>query len=29
VNFSDANNGVLSYTVNGVASSKLITRQVF
>ncbi len=29
VNFTDANNGVLNYTVNGVPSSKLITRQVF
>jgi cytochrome c553 len=29
VNFTNANNGVLNYTVNGVASSKLITRQLF
>ena len=27
--FSDANNGVLSYTVNGVTKTKLITRLVF
>jgi alpha-tubulin suppressor-like RCC1 family protein len=27
--FSDANNGTLSYTVNGVSGSKTITRQVF
>jgi hypothetical protein len=29
VNFTDANNAVLSYTVNGVSGSKLITRQLF
>ena len=29
LNFTDANNGVLGYSVNGVASTKLITRQVF
>jgi hypothetical protein len=27
--FSDANNGTLSYTVNGVSGSKAITRQLF
>ncbi len=27
--FTDANNGVLSYTVNGVTASKTITRQTF
>ena len=29
VSFIDANNAVLSYTVNGVAATKTITRQVF
>ena len=29
VSFTDANNGVLTYTVNGVTASKSITRQVF
>lgn len=29
VSFIDANNGRLSYTVNGVTASKLITRQLF
>ncbi len=29
LNFSDANNGTLSYTVNGASSSKVITRQTF
>ncbi len=29
VNFSDPNNGVLSYTVNGVSASKVITRELF
>ena len=29
VNFSDPNNGVLSYTVNGVTATKNITRQTF
>jgi len=29
VNFSDPNNGVLSYTVNGVTATKNITRQAF
>lgn len=29
VNFSDANNAVLSYTVNGASGSKNITRQLF
>jgi hypothetical protein len=27
--FSDPNNGTIDYTVNGVAASKAITRQVF
>ena len=27
--FTDANNGTLSYTVNGVSGSKAITRQLF
>jgi len=27
--FTDANNGSLSYTVNGVSGSKNITRQIF
>ena len=29
VNFSDPNNASLSYTVNGVSSSKTVTRQLF
>jgi len=29
LSFSDANNGTLSYTVNGASASKAITRQVF
>jgi hypothetical protein len=29
LSFTDANNGVFSYTVNGVTQSKPITRQVF
>ena len=29
LNFTDANNGVLNYTINGVPGSKLITRQLF
>jgi len=29
INFTDANNGTLSYTVNGVTASKSITRQLF
>ena len=29
LNFSDANNATLSYTVNGVSASKVITRQLF
>jgi hypothetical protein len=29
VSFTDANNATLSYTVNGVSSTKTITRQVF
>jgi hypothetical protein len=29
VNFSDANNGTVSYTVDGVSGSKTITRQLF
>ena len=27
--FSDANNGTLSYTVNGITKTKVITRMVF
>ena len=29
LSFSDANNGTLSYTVNGASASKTITRQLF
>ena len=29
LNFTDANNGILTYTVNGSTSSKTITRQLF
>jgi hypothetical protein len=29
VNFTDANNAVLSYTVDGVSATKTITRQLF
>jgi hypothetical protein len=29
INFTDANNGTLSYTVNGATASKTITRQLF
>ena len=29
LSFTDANNGTLSYTVNGVSASKTITRQLF
>jgi hypothetical protein len=29
LSFTDANNGVLSYTVNGVNATKTITRQLF
>jgi len=29
LNFTDPNNGVLSYTVNGVSANKAITRQLF
>jgi len=29
LSFSDANNGTLSYTVNGVTASQSITRQLF
>jgi hypothetical protein len=29
VNFTDANNAVLDYTVDGVGGSKAVTRQVF
>jgi hypothetical protein len=29
VNFTDANNATLSYTVNGASATKTITRQLF
>jgi hypothetical protein len=29
VSFSDANNGSISYTVNGVSATKVLTRQLF
>jgi len=29
VNFTDANNAILSYTVDGVSATKTVTRQLF